>query len=225
MAIIVTANQKGGVGKTAIAVNLAHGIQRELGGKLLLVDADPAACAHKHFRRRQTGDPPFSLAGGAQPDIHSRLPQLLKAGGFDHCIVDCPAGASNITRSALRIAELVLVPVQPSLCDFDASEELMPILRDISEVHRDLQVLVVISRKDPRNNLYSKEAREAAAQFFRSEGVQVTVAKTAICNRQDVVRAYTDGKTLFEYGRCGVSCSEFSSLTEEVVQCLNAVMA
>lgn len=221
MSIIVTANQKGGVGKTAIAVNLAHGLQRELGGKMLVVDADPAASVYKHFRRREIGDPPYTLAGGAQPDIHARLPQLLKAGGFDHCVVDCPAGASNITRSALRIADLVIVPVQPSFCDFDSAEELLPILAEISEFRPQLQVMVVISRKLPGNNSYSREARTAASQVFQREGVRIHVARQEISNRAEMVRAYTDSKTVFEYGRGGVSTLEFNHLTEEVAACLS----
>jgi cellulose biosynthesis protein BcsQ len=90
----------------------------------------PRACTSTSVG--EIGDPPCTLAGGAQPDIHARLPQLLQAGGFNHCIVGCPAGASNITRSALRIADLVIVPMQPSFCDFDSAEELLPI--DISAV-------------------------------------------------------------------------------------------
>jgi hypothetical protein len=178
MSIIVTANQKGGVGKTAIAVHLAHGLVKELGSKVLVVDADPAASVYKHFRRRETGDPPYTLAGGAQPDIHARLPQLLQAGGFD-----------------------------------------------ISEVRKDLLVMVVISRKLPGNNAYSKEARSAAAAVFQMEGVNVMVARQEISNRAEMVRAYTDGKTIFEYGKCGVSCGEFNRLTEEVAACLHAVTA
>lgn len=220
MSIIVTANQKGGVGKTAIAVHLAHGLHRELGGKVLLVDADPAACVFKHFRRREGSDPPYNLVGGAQADIHAHLPHLMQAGGFDHCVVDCPAGSSNITRSALRIADLVIVPVTPSFCDFDAAEELMPILHDISEVRPDFRVMVVISRKLPGNNSYSREARAAAAQFFQMEGVQVTVAHQEITNRAEVVRAYTDSKTLYEYDRPGAALKEFLHLTQEVCACL-----
>ena len=225
MSNIVIANQKGGVGKTAITVHLAHGLMEELASKVLVVDADPGASVYKHFRRRTSGDPPYSLAGGAQPDIHIHLPHLMRAGNFDHCVVDCPAGASNVTRSALRIADLVIVPVQPSFCDFDAAEDLMPILRDISEVHKDLQVMIVISRKLPGNNSYSKEAHLAAQQYFAMEGVNVQVAKQEISNRAEIVRAYTDGKTLYEYKKRGVSCMEFVNLTEEVAACLNVVMA
>jgi chromosome partitioning protein len=222
MSIIVIANQKGGVGKTAITVNLAHGLQKELDCKMLVVDADPSASAHKHFRRREKGDPPYVLVGGAQPDIHSRLPQLMQAGGFQHCIVDCPAGASNITRSALRIADLVIVPVQPSYCDFDAAEELTPILVSISEVHQDLKVMIVVSRKLPGNNAYSRDAKAAAEIVFKTEGVNTIVAKQEISNRAEMVRAYSDGKTIYEYGRRrGVSCNEFTNLTEEVIECLH----
>jgi cellulose biosynthesis protein BcsQ len=88
------------------------------------------------------------------------------------------------TRSALRIADLVIVPVQPSFCDFDSGEELLPILHDISEVRKGLHVMVVTSRKPPGNNAYSKEARSAAAAVFQMDGVNVVVARQEISNVQ-----------------------------------------
>lgn len=219
MSIIAVANQKGGVGKTAIAVHLAHGLMRELSAKILVVDADPSASVFKHFRRRTIGPPPFTVAGGATVDLHRQLPNLLETGGFDHCIIDCPAGSSNITRSAMLAADIVIVPVQPSFCDFDSAEELMPLARQITEVKPNLQVLVVISRKLPGNNSYSKEAKGAAAKFFATEGVNVRVMNQEIMNRAEIVRAYTEGKTIYERPSNG-SRLEFDNLAEEIAQCL-----
>jgi chromosome partitioning protein len=224
MSIIAVANQKGGVGKTAITVHLAHALMRELSAKILVVDADPGASVFKHFRRRSSGPPPFVLTGGAQPDLHRHLPGLLTTGGYDHCIIDCPAGASNITRSAMMAADIILVPVQPSFCDFDSAEELMPIAKQITEAKPGLQVLVVISRKLPGNNTYSKEAKAAAAQFFATEGVNVRILNQEIMNRAEIVRAYSEGKTVYERSSNG-SRSEFDNLAEEIAQCLTVQMA
>lgn len=224
MSIIAVANQKGGVGKTAITVHLAHGLIRELSAKILVVDADPAASVFKHFRRRESGGPPFTLTGGAQPDLHRHLPRLLESGGYDHCIVDCPAGVSNITRSAMMAADIILVPVQPSFCDFDSAEELMPIAKQITEVRPEVQVLVVISRKLPGSNTYSREAKAAAAQFFETEGVNMRVLNQEITNRAEIVRAYSEGKTVYERSSAGASRLEFDNLAEEIAQCLTARM-
>jgi chromosome partitioning protein len=224
MSIIAIANQKGGVGKTAITVHLAHGLMRELSAKILVVDADPSASVFKHFRRRASGSPPYTITGGDQPDLHRHLPGLMSAGAFDHCIIDCPAGASNITRSAMMAADIVLVPVQPSFCDFDSAEELMPIVKILTEHNPDLQVLVVISRKLPGNNSYSKDARIAAQSFFATEGVNVRVLDQEISNRADLVRAYTEGVTIYER-RGSTSRVEFEQLTTEVAKCLNVTVA
>jgi chromosome partitioning protein len=223
MSVIAVANQKGGVGKTAICVHLAHGLMRELDSRVLVVDADPNASVFKHFRRRQQGDPPYTLTGGAQPDLHRHLPKLIEEGRYHHCIIDCPAGGSNITRSAMLAADIVLVPVQPSFCDFDSADELMPVLKSISEL-RDLQVLVVISRKLPGSNKYSRDAKAAARQFFSTEGVKVSILEQEISNRADIVRAYTDGVTVFERG-ASQSRVEFDNLAEEVASWLKLAVA
>lgn len=221
--IIAIANQKGGVGKTTIAVNLAHGIAIEQVCKMLLVDADPSASAIKWFRRRGHAEIPYTLTGGAQVNIHRTLPRLVQEGGYAYAVIDCPAGSSNITRSALMAADLILVPVQPSLLDFDAADDLLPILTQISEAKPETKIGVVISRKQSGNNTYSREARSAAHRFFQVEdGLPISIFTAEIYNRMDLVRAYSAGKTIFEHRSKSQSVIEFRTLTEEVLQCLNA---
>jgi chromosome partitioning protein len=78
--VIAIANQKGGVGKTAISVNLAAGLTRS-GYRVLLVDADPQSNSFKWFRRRVDSLPmPYTIVGGAQQDINRHIPVLAQGG-------------------------------------------------------------------------------------------------------------------------------------------------
>lgn len=220
MSIIVVANQKGGVGKTALAVNLSHGLMKALGSKVLLVDADEGQSASNHFGRREIGEPPFSIAACANKSIHSFVTKLSRDGGFDDVVVDCPAGTSDITLSALIIADLVIIPVRPSLCDYDAAERLVPELEKVAALRPDIQALVVISQKIAGTK-YAREAYAKAQEFFVKDGLNVSVARQGITSRIEVAQAYAEGKTLFEL-RPGHSVIEFTSLTEEVARCLTA---
>ncbi len=222
MPIIVTANQKGGVGKTAIAANLAHGIKRELGGDVLVVDADPAASLTKQFIRRGSDPLPYSLTQATHGKLHETIPDLIRKGKYENTVIDCPAGDSNITRSALFLANLVVIPVQPSYCDFDAAEVFLPLLSHVAVIRPDIQVMVVISRKMPGSNNYSKEARSAAQAIFKFDDVRITVAKQEIANRVDVVKAYTCGQTIFEFAPGSIAALEFGGLSEEIAACLIA---
>lgn len=206
------------MGKTTIAVNLADGILRETASKVLCVDADPQAGAFKWFRRRSLASQPYTLVAGAVPDLHRTLPKLLEAGAFGDCLVDCPAGISNITRSALLVADVVIVPVQPSCADFDSSEGMLSLLAEICEARPDVRVLVAINKGKAGSHTYTREARIAAAGFFGKEpSVNVRVLNQMIYDRMDVLRSYAEGKTIFEFAGSGVSAHEFGRLTEEVL--------
>jgi chromosome partitioning protein len=220
MPIVSTVNQKGGVGKTTIAVNLAHGLALEPGSKVLLVDADPSPGATKHFRRREGAETPYALTQMPNADIHKHLPLLLRNGEYTHCVIDCPAGSSNITRSALLVTDLVIVPVTPSLYDYDAAEELMPVLEAASIGAPDFKVLVVISRREPGNNSFSKSARDAAVEVFRSDVINMSVAEQGITQLIDIKKSALAGQTIFESAKGSTSTVEFTQLTEEVLACL-----
>ncbi len=221
--VISIANQKGGVGKTAISVNLAAGLVKE-GHRVLLIDADSQANSFKWFRRRDDDLPlPYAILAGAQQDINRHIPVLIKNGEYDFVLIDCPAGQSRITRSALLASDRILIPVMPSLCDFDASEEFLPLLREIYDVKPNLSIHVCISRKMAGRSKESVDARDAALAFFciEEDSLPISVLSSEIHERRaEVVRAYTESRTVFERNG-SLSANEFTSLTHEIYKICN----
>src|SRR3954454_1649290 len=105
--------QKGGVGKTTIAVNFAVAS----GGKIALFDLDQQESAVIWADRRKTEMPHVEFL------TERRLPEALKvaqAQGFDLAIIDTPPAAGPQAYTAAQAADLVLIPCRPSLVDLDA---------------------------------------------------------------------------------------------------------
>ena len=100
-------NQKGGVGKTTLAVNVADVMARQI-RRVLLVDADPQGSALGWAATRR-GEPMFAVAGLPRASIHKELPALAK--GCDVVIVDGPLRVYDVARSAIMASDLVLTPV------------------------------------------------------------------------------------------------------------------
>jgi len=82
--IIAVINQKGGAGKTTIALNLAAALAAE-GKRVLLVDADPQQTA-QDWAAVRLSPPPFQVVGLVKPVLHRDLPQM--AGDYDHVVID-----------------------------------------------------------------------------------------------------------------------------------------
>jgi chromosome partitioning protein len=233
-AVIAVANQKGGCGKTTISMNLAGVLGSEGGLRVLLIDADPQASAQQWAMRAGEEVLPFEIMTHPHEDIHRKIREMA-AKGYDVILIDCPPGASqiiagkdsqtSISRMAILAADLVIVPVRPSMLDYLASHQLLPLLKDVAALKENQKVFIVVNGKAPGRTRTGAEALSVAEEIFRIDGVDVQVLRSEVTTRQAFVLAPTVGKTVTSYEPEGKAAAEIRSLAEEIAKCLQAPAA
>jgi len=118
MKIITLMNQKGGVGKTTLALSLAARWHL-MGHSVSVVDADPQQ-ASVFWKKQQAKDSRL-----VEIDVYSvKLPAEIRGSRnlkSDYVIIDTPGTDKMIVRSALNASDALLIPVQPSSLDVQAS--------------------------------------------------------------------------------------------------------
>jgi chromosome partitioning protein len=203
--VIALLNQKGGVGKTTLAVHIATALARK-GRKVLLLDADPQGSALDWAAARQ-GAPLFPVVGLPKSSIHKELPTL--AANFEFVIIDGPPRVYDVARSAIMASDLVLIPVQPSPYDVWAAKEIMDLLNDAAIYKPGLKKAFVINRKIA-NTAIGRDVAEALSEY------PLPVLHTPICQRVAFAESATQGLTVYEIDPEMIASQEMSQLADEV---------
>lgn len=119
--VITVAQQKGGSGKTTLAVTLAVGFRR-LGARVALLDTDPQGSLGRWFmtRRERLADPGMEMSTASAWGVSYECDKLRRQA--DVVIVDTPPKVDSDLRPSLRAADLVIVPIAASHLDLWATE-------------------------------------------------------------------------------------------------------
>jgi chromosome partitioning protein len=203
--ILAVVNQKGGAGKTTIALNLAAALA-ETGVRVLLIDADPQHTATDWSAVREKA-PPFVLIALPQPVLHRDLPEL--AADYDFVVIDGPPRNYEVTRSAIAAADLVLIPVQPSGADFWASRETVKLAQEAHAFKETQKSVFVVSRRKGQTAL-GRDIREALASF------EIPLLKADVPDRVAYAEVMTNGTTMIESQPKGRGANDFRVLLAEI---------
>jgi chromosome partitioning protein len=209
--IIAVINQKGGAGKTTIALNLAAALAAE-GKRVLLIDADPQQTAQDWAAIRQT-PPPFQVVGLAKPVLHRDLPTM--AADYDHVVIDGAPRNYEVARSAIAAADLVLIPVQPSGADFWASRETVGLVKEAHSFKETQKSVFVVSRKIGRSVL-GRDIADALAEF------EIPILRAGTTQRVVYAEALTGGMTVIEQQPGGPAAEEIRAILSELREAVAA---
>lgn len=200
-------NQKGGVGKTTLAINVA-GCMAKQELKVLFIDADPQGSALDWAGVRER-ESPFSIVGMAKPVIHKELPKLEE--GYDHVIIDSPPSVHKITQSIVGASDIVVIPVQPSPYDVWAAEAVLGMIDEASAVlNPELKTVFTINRKIV-NTAIGRDVVGSLDEYGKE------VLKSHICQRVTFAESAAQGKTVFELDEKSAASLEIAALTKEIL--------
>lgn len=196
MKTIAIISQKGGAGKTTLALHLAVAAEQN-GQTAVIIDLDPQASASSWKDSRPSDTPAVVSAQVA------RLTAVLEAaqkGGAKMIIIDTAPHSESSALAAARVADLILIPCRPAILDLRAISATIDLARIASK-----SVAVVLNAVPPRGSLV-EEAIAAVA------GYGVDVVPVQIGQRADFMHALTIGQTAQEYKPQGKGSDEIQQL-------------
>jgi len=209
MQVIAVLNQKDGAGKTTIATHLARALQLD-GADVLLVDSDPQGSARDWAAVRE--DQPLSVVGIDRPTIERDLKSIAKK---DFVVIDGAPQAHDLAVSAIKAADFILIPVQPSPYDIWATSDLVDLVKQRIELtDGKLKAAFVVSRS-------IKGTRIGAEISEALSGYGLPILETRITQRVIYPSSAASGTTALDQEPGSEATEEIRALAAEIRQSLN----
>jgi chromosome partitioning protein len=206
--IIAFVNQKGGVGKTTLALHMASELAK--GGKrVTFIDADPQGSALDWAQlRHHCGYPRrFSVIGLPRETLHLEVPDIARSN--DHVVIDGPPRVTALTRSAILASDLVMIPVQPSAFDVWASEEIVDLVKEARMFRPTIRAAFIANRVIVRT-IIGKALRAPL------KTLDIATLDTEVCQRVVFAECSSSGRLAYELDKNSLAAREMALLAQEI---------
>src|SRR5947209_1476552 len=204
--LIAIINNKGGTGKSTLAVHLAA-LAHERGRSVALIDSDALTRSASHWHA-DLGNPYVLHQLFTADDVLEKAPDV--ANKVEFTVADAPAALTEVSRSLLLVADLALVPCAPSGLDLRGVHDALRVVRQIQKVRKGLPGVLLVPNRLQSGYRLTKELLEAAREL----GVP---ALDGLRQRAAFAEAGTQGTLVWRLGRSGEDATqEFYRLYDQI---------
>ncbi len=205
--VIAVINQKGGTGKTTLALNLAAGLAQR--APTAVVDADPQRSISQWIAmdRGKNALPAATQIGDSPAIAIARLKRNHR-----YVVVDCPPTVQGpVIDAVMASADLVLIPVLPSPLDLWASVGIAELVSQAQQKNKALQAYLVLNQVETRNAL-SRVMQQAMAEF------DVPLLQANLQRRAAYRSAAVEGVSVYALGSRGLhAVADIEAIIEEAL--------
>ena len=214
--IISIVNEKGGSGKTSIALNLSaklHSLDKDL----LLIDADPQNSIRVFNDIRTCKEIPFSFPSASilGNSLASQIKSLSEK--YDYLVVDTGGRDSEDTRFAMSLSDIVIIPAIPSDLDIAVLNKMLTLFTHIKLFNVKLKAFLVISKASPNPFLHAK-VRDLQEYINEKNIDDLLLSSKVLYEREAYRSSFSNGLSIFEYcKKTAKAYQDFEGFFEEFV--------
>ena len=215
--IVLFGHQKGGVGKSTVAINVAYHLQKKY-KDLILLDLDSQNSAIL-FNQLRTSENLPTIKCVKESDINfSNFIDKYFGNKENLLIIDSGGYDSDVNRAALIKADIIITPVGISQIEIFGLQKFRKILKEASEaLGVKIKTNVLLNNVDSRSKNKLKDLRE----YIKDNHKYFNLLDSTIHTRADFKNSYGDGLTVKEFNKKGSAAQEIKELTKEILKLIN----